>query len=1130
MNNNVEQINLTNEALIKNKDFYIVGIGASAGGLDALEQFFINMPVVDNIAFVVIQHLSPDFKSLMPEILSRNTNMKVQQIQNGMEITPGCIYLNPPKYSVIINQRQFFLYEQNPLYRINLIINVFFETLAKEMNEKAIAIILSGTGSDGTRGCRVVKEAGGLVLSQDLKSAKFTGMPRSVINSNICDIISPPAQMPEKILKYTGVVPAIEMDNKEESSEIATAPDPLTDIFRLLEDRYYIDFSQYKQNTVLRCLNRRMRIRQISKPESYVLYLKDNSEEADYLYNSLLIGVTGFFRDSAAFEAIKSKVIPEIVNSNTHETIRVWVAGCSTGEEAYSLAILFKDYMDTAKKNVSVKIFATDIDNKAIEYASQGIYPDSIADDVPIEFLNRYFIKKRDGYHIVKFIREMVIFSHHNVLNNPPFYKVNLLSCRNMLIYFQPELQKKVMSAFQFALDIKGFLFLGTSETTGDLSDYFTAIDIKWKIYKKKDIKKQFPIDDLMFTSSKFKVVNTKSNYDKFMQPERSRKDMEEIYPILIEECLPPCVVVDDNGGLIQIIGNAGRYLKLPKGRVSYNIQKLVPNELSTAVSTAVSKVIKEKKPVIYTNLKATVSGEIINMNLTVRPLVIKNEGILVCIMFQEAKSIEIKDDYVETFDTVAELQNRIIDLEQELQYTKENLQTTIEEMETTSEELRSANEELLVSNEELHSTNEELQSVNEELIVVNNQYQYKIQELADLNNDMLNFLNSTTIGTVFLDSDLCVRKFTVAVTKEINLMEQDIGRPISHISHNFIDENPANDARTVMDTLIPIEKEIQSINKKWYLIKYSPFRTSENVIKGVVISLVDITARKNAEEKQKISNEQLKEAMALDILKSEFFSNLSHELRTPLNVIMSTLQLLDIESKRDGVASAVKQKKLLGIMKQNCYRQLRLVNNIIDSTKIDSGFFEINMQNHNIISVIENIVSSVHIYIENKGLKIIFDTDIEEKIIACDLDGIERIILNLLSNAVKFTQRGGRIDVKITDNGKSIIISIKDTGIGIPKDKQKIIFDRFRQVDKSLTRNYEGSGIGLSLVKKLVELHDGVIKVQSEYGYGTEFVIELPVKQIPENDTIINKNKHESNNENVFIEFSDIYNMTSLQ
>jgi two-component system CheB/CheR fusion protein len=823
------------------------------------------------------------------------------------------------------------------------------------------------------------------------------------------------------------------------------------------------------------------------------------------------------------------------------------------------------------------------------------------------------------------------------------------------LIYFQPNLQSKIISTFQFALNTNGFIFLGTSETLGEMSNYFSTVDAKWKIFKKKDMIKHSIGNDFSVLSADMKLILSNPAVDYFARRARKDWEMEDIYTNLLEECLPPSVLVDGNGELIQICGDIDKYLKVPRGKVFYDIQRMVPKELSTAIGTAISKVKKENKIVTYKNIKVKLSQEHININLVVKPLFTKKNGVLMLIIFEEMKSCDSQGD-IQNFDTVSELYERITDLEQMLQTTKESLKKSIEETEASNEELQSTNEELLVSIEEMHSMNEKLQSVNEELMVVNTQYHYKIQELADLNNDMTNFLNSTTIGTIFLDSNLCVRKFTPSITQEVNLLEQDIGRPISHITHNLKNEDLVNESNKVLKSLDPIEKEVCGSNNKWYLLRYSPFRTNENVIKGIVLSLVDITSRKLAEENQIKSSERyeklvelapfaiiiirngsilfsntagldlfqvksaeeliglqineylgvnelqlinkrneyaqagkntvlpiedrivrkdgsavyvevtsmpfsieghdsqliilrditfikqenemrcesdnrkrlLDEAMVLDSLKNNFFSNLSHELRTPLNVIMSTLQLLIIHKENiDTKVLPEKQERYFNIMKQNCYRQLRLVNNMIDITKIDSGYFEINQQNHNIVSVIENITLSVSEYIKSKGLELVFDTDVEERIIACDLDSFERIMLNLLSNAVKFTKKGGSINVTINNKQESIMISVKDTGIGICKDKQDIIFDRFRQIDQSLTKNYEGSGIGLSLVKALVEMNGGNISVHSEYGKGTEFVIELPIRTIPDDNIVVNeKDIQQCSVEKIHIEFADIYNL----
>ncbi|MBU3180874.1 sensor histidine kinase [Clostridium psychrophilum] len=469
-----------------------------------------------------------------------------------------------------------------------------------------------------------------------------------------------------------------------------------------------------------------------------------------------------------------------------------------------------------------------------------------------------------------------------------------------------------------------------------------------------------------------------------------------------------------------------------------------------------------------------------------------------------DCKDINVdKNEYIEKPDLEKNLNEKIKQLENELQYTKKCLQTS--------------NEEQLAYNEELMSANEEYQSVNDELQKLNTQYQYKNQELTTLNDDMTNYLNSSNIGTVFLDENLCIRKFTPNSTKEINLKDQDIGRPMHDISTNLINDDLNAGASEVLSSHKSSEHEVQSKNGSWYLLKCSPYCTVENQIKGVVLSLVDITNKK-----------LLDETILSESLKSEFFSNLSHELRTPLNVILCTLQLLDTFKIGSDVKNQRKFKKYSNIMRQNCYRQLRLVNNIIDITKLDAGFFDLNLQNCNIVNVVESVTMSVSEYIKSKSIELVFDTDIEECILSCDPEKIERIILNLISNSIKFTKPGGSIKINMYDKGKNIIISLKDTGIGIPKNKLNIIFDRFSQVDRSLTRNREGSGIGLSIVKSLVELHKGTISVSSEYGKGTEFTIVLPVVKLPEDNSVREEFETESEEsiQRIHIEFSDIYSL----
>jgi len=827
---------------------FCVGIGASAGGLEALEQFFKNMPYDSGLSFVVVQHLSPDYKSLMVELLSKHTRMKVYRAEDGMTILPNCIYLIPPKKNMTVFHGKLFLTEQDHHHVINLPIDIFLRSLAEDFTDKSIGIILSGTGSDGTLGIRAIKGIGGMVMAQDDSSAKFDGMPKSAIATGLVDYILPADKMPEELLKF---VKHPLTSKGEEKQSISGPESTLGKIMALIRGTTGVDFTYYKPNTIIRRLERRISINQISSYENYVSFLENSEKEINTLYKELLIGVTKFFRDQESFDILIETVIPSLFKSkNKDESVRLWSVGCSTGEEAYSLAILLREHMDKYGQNHEIKIFATDLDKESIEYGSMGFYTESIVADVSAERLKKFFIKKDKGYQIKESIRKMVIFATHNIIKDPPFSKIDLISCRNMLIYLKPVMQKKVLSLFHFSLNKKGYLFLGSSESLGDLSKSFTIINSKWKIYGYKESYSNDILGDMLLpVLNSGKTIHTIPD-----SPEKTGSNnndiAEGIYQTILEEFIPPSVIVDENFEIVHIYKDVNKYIKLPAGKVTFDILSLVRKELSTTVSIAVHKALKENKEVVYNDFKLKDEGEINHLNIKVKPLKekIKSKR-LVFIFFEELEKEKVSEsnqnEEVIEYDTIQQIR----DLELELKYTKENLQATIEELGTSNEELQATNEELISSNEELQSTNEELQSVNEELYTVNSEYQNKIDVLTQLNNDINNLLKNTNIGTVFLDRNLLIRKFTPAVTSAINILEMDIGRPIHHISHNTSYENFIEDIENVLRNLVPREVEVQGKKNNWFLMRILPYRTLENAIDGVVITFFDITERKIFEE-----------------------------------------------------------------------------------------------------------------------------------------------------------------------------------------------------------------------------------------------------------------------------------------
>lgn len=826
-------------------DFYIVGIGASAGGLEALEKFFSNTPSDSNMAFVVIQHLSPDYKSLMADLLAKRTDMPVLVAEDGVIVRPNHVYLIPPKQSITIFHGKLFLTERESglLY---LPIDIFFHSLAQDIEEKAIGVILSGTGSDGARGLRAIKENGGLVIVQDEKTAKFDGMPRSAIATNLVDYILPPENITREIINYIQH-PCLVSDPAAKRI-LHQDDDSLGKVFSLLRTSSGVDFTFYKQNTLVRRIERRMGIKQIEKLSDYLHFLYQNPAEVNTLFREFLIGVTRFFRDPEAYDEIKKEVIPTIfANKRRGDSIRVWVAGCSTGEEAYSIAILLTEYMEMSGHHMDVKVFATDLDKNALEFAGKGVYPESIAEDVSKDYLQNYFIKSGDSYAVVRRVREMVIFAQQNITTDPPFSKVDLVCCRNVLIYFQPVLQKKVIAAFQFGLNADGFLFLGTSETIGDSEDFFQSRHSKWKIYQYKGGFRPSLEDNRVSRAPSI----PKPGGRRYSAAREDWRAVDGIQRGLIEAFLNPVLVVDENMDVVYIAGDMDPYLRVSSGGLfTANVLKQARDGISIPLSTAIHKAFKDQQEVAYKNIRVgdESNGSLVDMHL--KPLIeTVSRQKMVMIHFIPAVTNTSTLRPSQSFDLNFGAQQRIQDLEHELQHTRESLQATVEELETSNEELQATNEELFAANEELQSTNEELHSVNEELITVNAEYHAKIQELTKLNEDVNNLLSSANIGTIFLDRDLRIRLFTSSAQSEIHLLAQDVGRPIGHVAHRIMNCDLTQESLKVLSTLSARELEAQSETGKWYQIKFLPYQTLQHQVGGVIITLMDITDFKRADE-----------------------------------------------------------------------------------------------------------------------------------------------------------------------------------------------------------------------------------------------------------------------------------------
>ncbi len=834
--------------------FPIVGIGASAGGLEALENFLANVPAESGMAFVIVQHLDPTHKDMLVELLQRKTSLQVFQIKDRMRVEPNCVYVIPPNKDLSILHGVLHLLAPLAPRGLRLPIDFFFRALAEDQQEHSIGVILSGMGTDGTLGLRAIKEKAGVVFVQEPTSAKFDGMPRSASEAGLADMVAPVEALPGKISAYLQHVPLIAKGQGDDYASQSA----LEKVVILLRMQTGHDFSLYKKTTIYRRIERRMRLHQISKIANYVRFLQENSQEVELLFRELLIGVTSFFRDPAAWEQLKSEVLPSLVagRTTTDQALRAWVPACSTGEEAYSLAMLFKETLEELRitQNITLQIFATDLDRQAIEKARDGVFPANIVADISAQRLERFFVKVERGYRVAKPIREMIIFAPQNLIMDPPFTKLDLLSCRNLLIYLTPELQKKLFPLFQYSLNPGGFLFLGSAETIGTFTKLFAPIGAKTQLYRRLDSAK--PAELIEFPTA---FVPKPGAPAKLPKPIVNLQTLAD--ELLLQTYAPAAALTNDQGDILYVSGRTGKYLELAAGRVNWNIFAMAREGLRYELTGAFHKAVRQKEKVTLRNVVVGTNGGRQSVNITIQPLrkPIGLDG-MVMIVFADVVDLPL----IKTGGKPRRSPARTLILEQELEHAHQEAQGIREEMQTSQEELKSANEELQSTNEELQSTNEELttskeemQSMNEELHTVNQELQTRMEELTRINNDMKNLLDSTEIATLFLDNSLCVRRFTSQTSQITKLIPSDVGRPITDIASALLYPQLAEDAREVLRTLIKVDRQIALPSGDWFAARILPYRTLENMIDGVVITFTDITVSKKLEAELRKSSNQ---------------------------------------------------------------------------------------------------------------------------------------------------------------------------------------------------------------------------------------------------------------------------------
>ena len=851
---------------------FIVGMGGSAGGVDAFDHFFRSMPADSGLAFVLVPHLDPDHKGLMPELLQRMTTMRVLQVEDGMKVHANTVYVIPPNRDMSILHGSLFLLEPGRPRGLRMPIDFFFRQLAEDQRERAIGVILSGMGTDGTLGLKAVKEKLGMAMVQHVDSAQFDSMPRSAIGTGMVDFVAAAERLPEKLLSYTHLHSRV---IGQEPPLDAGASDSYQKVFALLRSQTGHDLTLYKHNTVQRRIQRRMSVHQITGVEQYVRFLQENPHETELLFRELLIGVTNFFREPEAFEVLSTKVLPGLLLSHQESgSLRVWVPACASGEEAYSIAIIIRETQEALlpAAHMKVQVYATDINKEAVDAARSGFYPANIAADVSPERLSRFFAKDGDGYRVRKEIRELVVFAPQNLIMDPPFTRIDLLSCRNLLIYLTPELQKRLLPLFHYALSPGGFLFLGSAESVGEFKDLFSTVDNKWKVFARKESSAApMALTGFPSTTSTRVPAGARTGAERRQRVEMTLPQVAQ--QLVVETVAPPAVLVNDRGDMLYLTRRTGKYLEPAVGKANMNILAMAREGLRTDLGMALRRAVADDREITVRGLRVKTNGKTQTIHLTVRPLhepdVVSG---LFLVVFEEATRAYARKAGAKA--GAGDAEGHLLttaEVEKELAQAKEQLHSTVQDMEASEEELKSANEELQSLNEELQSTNEELttskeelQSLNEELLTLNAELQAKNDELTQSSNDMRNLLNSTQIATMFLDSGFKVRRFTPQITTIFNLISSDVGRPLTDIVSNLLYDTDEliRLAEQVLETLLPQELQVETAKGKRYSVRIMPYRTAENLIDGVVITFSDVTAFRFLEQEDVVSEESIRHAL----------------------------------------------------------------------------------------------------------------------------------------------------------------------------------------------------------------------------------------------------------------------------
>ncbi len=1087
--------------------FPIVGIGASAGGLDAFTQLLAHLPIDSGMAFVLIQHLDPTHKSFLGEALAKATAMPISQPTHGERAQANHVYVSPPKADVSIEHGLFALLPRVvDAPRPHLPIDFFFAALAADRGSQAIGVVLSGMASDGTEGLRAIKAEGGITFVQDPKTARFAGMPSSAIDAGVVDYTLPIADLAMELIRLSRHPYVAPVENEE---PLAGDTNALANIMDIVRTVVGIDYREYKSPTFERRLARRMALRRIDTREVYFDLLEHDAEEVHALSEDALIHVSSFFRDPEVFESLKTAVFPEIVkHKEDGAAIRVWVAGCSTGEELYSLALSLIEFLGDSPHPHPVQLFGSDASEKAIKAARAGRYSEGAMRGVSEERRRRYFTKTDSGFQINKSVRDLCVFVRHDLARDPPFSKLDLLSCRNVLIYFDQPLQKRVIPTFHYSLNQPGFLLLGRSEHVAGFSQLFSPVDKASKIFARSATESALrfaPRTEMHPAQARTLSASTSG------APLRRSDISKQVDNLLLAHYSPPGVLVNAKLEVIQFRGETGSYLRPAPGEPQNNLVKMARGGLLARLRAVLERAAKELAPVREEGVEVDQDGFTRTCTLVVIPFTgvpnVKEQLFLV--LFEKPPSEErarvFNAPRAAPFEAGTIEAQRIPMLEHELSSTTQFLRSLIDEQSRTNEDLGSANEELVSGNEELQSLNEELetakeelQSTNEELLTVNDELHHRSLEVGQVNSDLVNLLSTVDVPIVILDRARHIRRFTPQAQAIFNILPTDVGRLFDNIKPKIDIPDLDRHIREVIDSFEAKELEVQDRAKHWYRLQIRPYKTANEAIDGAIVSLFDIDVLKNH-----VSAAQDAKALAerADQSKDEFLATVSHELRTPLSALLMQTHLL-----REAGADTAKRDRACDRIDRAARMQVQLIDDLIDVSRIVTGKLRVDLQPVNLRAVVEVAVENVHASAVSKSIQLTTFLDSALPSVCGDRMRLEQIVSNLLVNAIKFTPSGGKIEVSLEREGEQAHLQVSDNGMGIEPSFLPRIFNRLTQADSSSTRSHSGLGLGLAIVHHLIIAHEGTVRAESRgAGLGATFHITVPlVAELPKSVTTL--------------------------